>query len=963
MMIHGRNPFCRRYRAMPICLIRNSALLVLILYAFITRAQYYDLGQDPASVRWKVIKTEHFKIIFPAGIESQAQQIANGFEKVYEPLSADMKIKPVKIPVVLHNRAIISNAEVPWAPKRIEFFMCPGQDDYAQPWTDQLVLHEFRHVVQYSKINQGLTRGLSYIFGQQITAGVIGAFVPLWFVEGDAVYAETAFSNSGRGRLPSFSMKMRAQVLENGIYNYNKACFGSYRTFTPNRYEFGYQLVATARKHFTGEIWERALDKAGKLPLMVTPFNYGLKKVSGMGKVKLYKYCFRELDSLWQYQRIHTKVTAAEKISVRKSKIYTNYNFPAFAGEKSYVMVRSGMNDITRFVRIDSAGLEHTMFTPGQYSNTSFSVYGTKLVWAETANDPRWENQTYSVIKTYDIQKRRARQLTRRSRYFVPALDRYGKKIVCVEQAITGQSSLVVLDANTGYVLSSFRAHDGDFLMTPSWSETGREIVFIALNRYGKRLCLLDSAGTSHDLTAAGFDEIAQPVLFKNHVYFVAAWSGISNIFAMDVATKKVFQVTSAIYGVADPYVDNSGEELVYADYTADGYRPVRVRLNPAEWMPFEKNDNLTNKNFLPAETPEAQVIDFYGKAKNSYPVKPYSKILNLFNIHSWGPVSVNADNTTVKPGVELLSQNLLSTMIVSAGYEHAWNKSLSQVYAKLSYRGWYPRIDLQFAYRFNKADSITWDVLFLQAGIKIPWNFNRGKYYIFLQPEIDFNFYRLMPRKNYPAENFSGYYQAMEYKLFGYHVLKRSLRDINPRWGQVLEFSYKHTPFAGKQFGSIMAVQGILFFPGIGRHHSLNIYAGYQHNSARHYMFNDLVSLPHGYSGAMYPNIFSTQTAYEMPLFYPDWSIGSLLYIKRFRGALYYDHAWVADRYGMRQSLNSAGIALLADFHALRFLAPLSMGVRATCRLDNKDMLYEFIYSVNFDQLMFRRCFSRSGI
>ncbi len=962
MMLHGRKLFRRRYRTMLKPLIRNSALFALILLTFITRAQYYDLGQDPASVRWKFIKTEHFKIIFPAGIEDQAQHIASGFEKVYEPLSADMKIAAVKVPVVLHNRAILSNAEVPWAPKRIEFFMCPGQDDYAQPWADQLMLHEFRHVVQYSKINQGLTKGLSYIFGQQITAGVIGTFVPLWFVEGDAVYTETAFSNSGRGRMPSFSMKMRAQVLEKGIYNYNKACFGSYRTFTPNRYEFGYQLVATARKHFTGEIWERAMDKAGKLPLMVTPFNYGLKKVSGMGKVKLYKYCFYELDSLWHHQRIQTKVTASETIPVAKNKIYTSYNFPVFAGDKSYIMVRSGMNDITRFVRIDSAGREHKLFTPGQYSLSSFSVYGTKMVWAETANDPRWENQTYSVIKIFDIQKKRARQLTHRSRYFVPALDRQGKKIVCVEQSITGQSSLVVLDAATGEVLRRFRAHDDDFLMTPSWSETGREIVFIALNRYGKRLCLLDSAGTSHDLTTAGFDEMAQPVLIKNHVYFVAAWTGISNIFALDTATKILFQVTSALYGVADPYVDNSGKELIYADYTADGYRPVKASLDPTEWMLFEKTDNPQDKFFLPVETSRAQVIDFYDKEKSNYPVKPYSKILNLFNIHSWGPVSVNADNTTVKPGVEFLSQNLLSTMIVSAGYEHEWNKPVSQVYAKLSYRGWYPRIDMQFAYRFNKEDTITWNIMFLQAGIKIPWNINRGKYFIFLQPEVDFNFYRLIPQKNYPAGNFSGYYQAMEYKFFGYHVLKRSLRDINPRWGQMLEFSYKHTPFDGKQFGDITAVQGILFFPGIGHHHSLNIYAGYQRNKAKQYMFNDLVSLPHGYNSAMYPKIFSTQTAYEMPLFYPDWTIGSFLYIKRFRGALYYDHAWVTDRYNKIQSLNSAGLALLADFHLLRFLAPLSMGIRATCRLDNKTMSYEFIYSVNFDQLMFRRGFSRTG-
>jgi len=924
-------------------------------------AQFYDLGQDPASVKWNVIKTGHFKIIFPAGIESQAQHIANGFEQVYEPLSADMKIKPERIPVVLHNRSVISNAEVPWAPKRIEFFLCPGQDDYAQPWADQLMLHEFRHVVQYSKINHGFTKALSYIFGQQITAGVIGTFVPLWFVEGDAVYAETAFSNSGRGRLPSFSMKMRAQVLEKGIYNYNKACFGSYRTYTPNRYEFGYQLVATARKYFSAAVWERAMNKVGKLPVMVVPFNSGIKNVSGLNKVNLYKYCFQNLQCLWNEQRLQIKLTEFTQVKTPKNKLYTSYNFTGYHGNGSYISVRSGMNDITRFVCLDSNGSERKLCTPGSFQNTAFSVCSGKMVWAEISYDLRWENRTYSILKIYDINSHRIRRLTHRSRYFAPALDRRGEKVVCVEQSIGNHSAIVVLDAGNGNILNRYEADSADFLMTPCWSETGNKIVYIALNRYGKRICLLDSTGKPSDLTEPGYAEIAQPVLYKDLVYFVSAQSGINNIFALDIHTKSTWKVTSSAFGVSDPVVSEDGKELLYSDYTSDGFKPVRCAIDTSLWIPVTDVGNHSDSLNQPLTAADTMVIDFYEKEKMTYPVKKYSKFLNLFNFHSWGPISVNADNTTVKPGVELLSQNLLSTMYLSAGYEHEWNKPQSHIYAKLSYRGLYPRINLQTAYYFFKDDTITWDVLALQCGIDVPFYLTKGKYHIFIQPEVNFNFYGLLPGKNYPAERFSGYYQAMEYRFYGYSILKTSLRDINPRWGQMLEFTYRHTPFSGAQLGQTAALQGLLFFPGIGRHHSLNIYGGYQQKCGREYLFGDIVSLPHGYDATGLKKIFVVKGAYEMPLFYPDWSIGSLFYIKRFRASAYYDYAHITDVNNHNYDLSSAGLAILADFHFLRFLAPLSMGIRATYRFDNGAILPEFVYSVNFDQLRFKSGFSRS--
>ncbi len=114
-------------------------------------------------------------------------------------------------------------------------------------------LHEFRHVVQIDKINENLPELIKLILGQQGTALVFGVHLPWWFIEGDAVVTETALSKFGRGRFPSFLMEHQAQVVEKGVFSYDKAYFGSYRDFVPNHYKLGYYLVGGSRAIFGSE--------------------------------------------------------------------------------------------------------------------------------------------------------------------------------------------------------------------------------------------------------------------------------------------------------------------------------------------------------------------------------------------------------------------------------------------------------------------------------------------------------------------------------------------------------------------------------------------------------------------------------------------------------------------------------------------------------------------------------------
>ena len=69
---------------------------------------------------------------------------------------------------------------------------------------------------------------------------VIGVYVPMWFLEGDATVFETSVGKSGRGRSPEFLNEMKAQVTEKGIYTYYKAVLGSYKeSLDANVFTFG----------------------------------------------------------------------------------------------------------------------------------------------------------------------------------------------------------------------------------------------------------------------------------------------------------------------------------------------------------------------------------------------------------------------------------------------------------------------------------------------------------------------------------------------------------------------------------------------------------------------------------------------------------------------------------------------------------------------------------------------------
>jgi hypothetical protein len=674
-------------------MIRKCVFLVFFFFLFFTAsAQYYLSGQDPASVRWKQLKTPHFRLIFPDDNQLQAQYLANMLEICYPAVRADLNAKPTKSDLIFHTQSVISNATVAWAPRRLDFFHMPPQDGYGQEWFRQLSVHELRHVAQINRLDEGFGKFLSTVLGQQGTAALLGIFIPNWFLEGDAVVAETAMSFSGRGRQPLFEAGLRAQLLEKGSYSYDKAYFGSYRHHVPNIYEFGYFMTAFNKEKYGPELWENVLDKTARRPFLLAPFTSALKEISGRGKKQLYHETMDSLRLIWALQDSVSTKTPAQIISPSK-KIYTNYRFPQVLSDGSIVAIRSSMADIRRIVLIQDS-LEKVLFTPGSIFNHSLSATDSLVVWNEFQPDLRWSNRNFSIIKIGDIGTGKIRQLTFGSNFFAPDISSCNRKIVVAETSPTGRHSIVVLGSESAEEL--FRlSSDSLFFQTPKWMSDREHIVALVVGQNGKALMKVSTISRKQEvLIPFGYTDFSLSAVNDNLMILHGAWSGISNIFAFNLETNELRQLGSSRFGAADADFDAKNEQLVYADYSADGWKIQALKTKDLLNVPLS---DVLNNSFDLAEKLSAKEkfnIDAVAIPDSIFPVKKYRRINNLFHVHSWSPVYLEANNQNFGPGFSILSQNSLSTMVAELGYSYDLNEQTGKTVLNMTYLGLFPAIN-----------------------------------------------------------------------------------------------------------------------------------------------------------------------------------------------------------------------------------------------------------------------------
>lgn len=936
---------------MMIMYLNKNKILLFFLFLFLINnnsfAQFFYSGQDASSTKWREIKSENFKIIYPEDFESESQRLANIIDRVYKSYSKEFKIYPKPLPVIIHNQSILSNGFVGYAPKRVELFSIPSQDIYSQDWLEQLVIHEYRHVFQYAQINKSTTKFLSYIFGQQIIPAVFGSYVPFWFIEGDAVCSETQHSFSGRGRQPFFEMKLKAQILEKGIYSFDKASFNSYKNYVPGIYQLGYPLVAYSKIKYGKDFCSKIYSEVAKKPFALIPFANSIKKITGKSKRKYYKSTLLYIDSLWRKQNESIKKTDFINIT-KKQKFYTNYRHINIIDDTRFVAEKESLDDISRFVEINTRGEEKILFSPGYYIKNTLSYSNDLISWLEIKYDKRWGNRNSSVIKIYNFKTKKLKTLNFNKKIFAPVLSHDASMIAVVEVSGDNKYYLSVVDVKSGEIIKTISTKNNYYFINPSWSEDDKNIVSVVLSDKGKSLAITNlKSSDTKILIPFSYYEISKPVQKGRHIYFVAAYSGIDNIYAFDKLTKNIFQITSSEFGVADPLILNN-KNIFYSDYSSSGYRIVEAKKESNLWKKLKNVKDNSIEIYQKTENKNYDNLQKTTEVSKSYTSKKYSKIKNLINIHSWGPLSVNTNDQNIYPGISLMSQNNLSTSFANIGYKYNYQDKTDNYYASISYHGFYPIFYSNFEYNQRKENflindetrKIQWFETTLKTGFKLPFNLTKGKYSRYLQTNIQYNYTKNDFKKVSGLNIKDSELQTIDYRLYFYNLLKSNFRDIYPKWGQVFEINYRHFPFK-ESTGNIFSFETNLFFPGLIKHHSVKLYFGYQEKSKTN--FQNIINYARGYSYISANKLSCLSANYKFPVAYPDFSLSSFLYVKRITANLFYDYS-----YNKNNNYKSFGVELLSDLHIIRFLIPFEIGLRSSYIPDENRFENEFLLFLN---------------
>ena len=309
--------------------MKKTAILLTALWLLAAvpqaRAQYYNTGQSPASLRWKSIGNDSLQVVFPDGFGKQAHRTLFYMDTVRSRISYGYPLPPLKTPVMMTTENFFSNGLAMMAPRRIEMGGIPAIDTYSEPWLKQLATHEYRHMVQFGNVNRSTVKVFGYLFGQQAPLLATG-LLPFWFIEGDAVMAETQMSSFGRGLQPSFTMHYRAlgdEILRSR--NPDKWFCGSYKDYVPSHYELGFQLVSYADRRYDEYIGASITRYTSDYPILIFTTQLALNKYYGTSTRQLFRETFSSLNELWDSL---PDTGNSPRVVSPPVKIYTTYSHP-----------------------------------------------------------------------------------------------------------------------------------------------------------------------------------------------------------------------------------------------------------------------------------------------------------------------------------------------------------------------------------------------------------------------------------------------------------------------------------------------------------------------------------------------------------------------------------------------------------------------------------------------------------
>ncbi|HMY35291.1 MAG TPA: hypothetical protein PLA15_01455 [bacterium] len=919
-------------------------------------AQISPLGteQNPPGIAWKEIETKHFRVVFPEEITQDAQRVATTLEYLYEPVSHSLKKKPHRITVILHNQNIISNGFVTLAPRRSEWYNTPPQTAFTgtNDWYNLLSVHEFRHVVQFDKMNRGLIALMYGLFGETGTLAASFLSVPSWYWEGDATGTETALTQSGRGRLPSFNMPMRTMLLRGPQQNYYQMLLGSYKNYFGGAYEMGYYMTSYVKRQHGSDMWSDILRRNSNFPFFYT-FSWAMKAKTGNGAPNTFENMSQELKDLWSTQEPSYK-SDLTTIEVRYDNGFMNpfQNNPKTLTDGSVVFFDYNLGEAPGIkIKTTDGAISH--ITRSTWSG-NFSASQNKVIWVDPDWDLRWGLKNGSRVVVWDATTRNTQTLLTNTRLTYVAMSADGQKFAAVEHSRSNKSSIILFDTQTGNIIKKLSNPNNDVIINPSWSSDNKHIVYVRQTLHdGKGVTLIDieNDATTDVLPAQHTMNYTNPVIWNDWILLNAHFDGVDNIFAFHKYERTWKQITHSSLGAFNPFV-SAGNRLVFDEYTVDGYIANSLLLDTNRWTNVDIQSRKNDGYYEPLLQQELGTIRFDSITPGTFAVKKYNSLSDLINIHSWSP--------TLNPrqyGVSVFSQNIMSTTRLSASYNYDRNEKTSGGEVGASYGGFYPIADVT-AKLGSRASTYTvttikngkkteklkwygWNEKSLSAALRLPLNFSSQGWQRYFSASAGFSYTKVSDQKiSFAFDQNNGVLQSIFLSGFYYNATQPAAY-VYPQWGQRIWITYSKAPFKDHYNGSQFFAQGDLFFPGLLKRHSGWIQGQFERQkTGANYRYASWMIFPRGYSYIYHDAIKKLGATYTVPLMYPDTDFLAMFYIKRIYGDVFGDYGVGQDYSGpnVKTKYRSAGAGGYANMHFFTLPVEFSVGYRYAYAFDKKN-------------------------
>ncbi|MEO7532089.1 MAG: hypothetical protein ABIS69_11775, partial [Sediminibacterium sp.] len=881
---------------------------------------------------------------------AKAQRIANVIHSLQKNYSQSIGNDIRKVSIVIQNQTLVSNGYVGLAPYRSEFYTNPPQNAFglgAVSWTDNLALHEFRHVQQYSNFNKGLSKAATFLFGEQGQLVANAAAVPDWFFEGDAVFNETKLSPQGRGVLPLFLASYQSLFVANRKYDYMKMRNGSLRDYVPNHYDLGYLLVAYGRKKYGEDIWQKiTADAVGFKPLFY-PFQGAMKKQTGIAFNQFVNDAMLYYQQQWQ-----TKETAkTEWLTRTVLHDVVNYQFPYSTAEGSLIVVKSSNRHIPSFYKINQDQTEEKIAVKGISADNYFSYNNGKIVYASFKPDARWGNRDFTAITLLDLKTGAENNIVTHSKYVSPDISHDGKSILAVNMNSAGGSTVVVMNRE-GVCMDSLPESDIVFSY-PKFAIDDKHYYVASRNAIGQMSLVKYTMNDNKP------GEILVPLSNRiigflnvqgDTLLFTTTFQGRDELWGIidGKERKGPFRFASYVTGLYQGALQSG--KIVGSAFTADGYR---LGLFDPIWERAQLKDELTDLYINDAYPKEDHLL-LSNLPQQPFAVTKYVKSYHLLNFHSFRPYYEQPEYSFTVYG-----ENVLNTYRSEIAYTYNQNEGSH----KLGYNGVFGGTYLQPIFgaaqtwnrtgAFNKDTTVHWNELVGYAGLQLPLNLSGGKEYRHLTLSSTWNIDNVkwtgLAEKILRNANF----QYLQTRLSYASQSQRAVQQIYPHFAENVFLQYKNSisQYSAHQFLAVAS----FYLPGFSNNHSIVLTGAYHgRDTLNQYLFSNNFPFARGYSAVDFPQMWKFGLNYHFPLAYPDWGFGNIVYFQRVRSNLFFDYTQGKSlRTGINYPFKTIGTELFFDTRWWN-QQPVTFGIRYSRLLDNEfrgttqPNIWEFILPVN---------------